>query len=39
MELTQAIKERRSIRRFADKPVPRELIEEVVEVARFAPSW
>lgn len=39
MELTQAIKDRRSIRRFADKPVPRELIEEVVEVARFAPSW
>lgn len=39
MELTQAIKERRSIRRFADKAVPRELIEEVVEVARFAPSW
>lgn len=39
MDLITGIKERRSIRRFANKAVPRELIEEVVEIARFAPSW
>lgn len=39
MDLVAGIKERRSIRRFQEKAVPRELIEEVVEVARFAPSW
>ena len=39
MDLITGIKERRSVRRFADKPVPRQLIEEVIEVARFAPSW
>ena len=39
MDLITGIKGRRSVRRFADKPVPRELIEEVVEIARFAPSW
>ena len=39
MDLITGIKERRSVRRFADKPVPRELIAEVVEIARFAPSW
>lgn len=39
MDLIAGIKGRRSVRRFADKPVPRELLEEVVEIARFAPSW
>ena len=39
MDLVTGIKGRRSVRRFVDKPVPRELIKEVVEIARFAPSW
>lgn len=39
MDLIEGIKGRRSVRRFAEKAVPRELIEEVVEAARFAPSW
>ena len=39
MDLITGIKERRSVRRFADKPVPRELITEIVEIARYAPSW
>lgn len=39
MELTQVIKERRSIRKFEEKKIPHELMEEIVEVARFAPSW
>ena len=39
MDLVTGIKERRSIRKFQDKPIPRELLKEVVEIARFAPSW
>ena len=39
MDLITGIKERRSVRRFADTPVPRELITEIVEIARYAPSW
>ena len=39
MDLVKGIKERRSIRKFQDKPIPREVIEEIVETARFAPSW
>lgn len=39
MDLVTGIKERRSVRRFADMPVPRELIKEVVDTARYAPSW
>ncbi len=39
MDLIKGIKERRSIRKFQDKKIPREVIEEIVETARFAPSW
>ena len=39
MDLVKGIKERRSIRKFQDRPVPHELLTEVVETARFAPSW
>ena len=39
MELTEAVKERRSVRNFDEKPVPHEVIEEIVEAARFSPSW
>ncbi len=38
MELYQAIKGRRSIRRFKPDPVPRELIEKILEMAIWAPS-
>jgi nitroreductase len=34
----RAIRERRSIRAFRPEPVPREVIEELLEVARWAPS-
>jgi nitroreductase len=34
----QLVKGRRSVRRFADKPVPREIIEQCIEAARLAPS-
>ncbi len=33
-----AIRQRRSIRKFLDKPVPREMIDEILEAARLAPS-
>lgn len=33
-----AIRSRRSIRRFLPDPVPREAVEEILEVARWAPS-
>lgn len=39
MDLVTGIKERRSIRKFQDKAIPHELIEEIVSVAAFAPSW
>ena len=39
MELTTAVKTRRSIRKYEDRPIPHEVIEEIVEAARFTPSW
>lgn len=39
MDAIQTIKERRSIRKFKDEKVDRQLMEEIIEVARFAPSW
>ena len=38
MDLITGIKERRSIRKFADKMVPHEVLEEIVNVAAYAPS-
>jgi nitroreductase len=38
METLQAIKTRRSIRRFLDKPVSREMARDLLEAAMFAPS-
>lgn len=39
MNATECIKGRRSIRTFTSEPVSHELLDEIVEVARFAPSW
>lgn len=38
MELTQAIKGRRSVRRFKPDPVPRQVLEGLLELAQWAPS-
>jgi nitroreductase len=38
MQLDQAMQERRSIRGFTDKPVPKELLEEIIALANRAPS-
>ncbi|MCD6223249.1 MAG: nitroreductase [Thermoplasmata archaeon] len=37
-EIIKCIKERRSIRRFKDDGIPKEIIEEIIEAARYAPS-
>ena len=39
MNTTECIHSRRSIRHFADKPVPHEVLEEVIADAAYAPSW
>lgn len=38
LDILQAIRDRRSVRAFLNKPVSNDLIEAILEVARFAPS-
>lgn len=38
MDLTDAVRARRSIRRYTDQPVPAELLNRVLDLARWAPS-
>ncbi len=38
MELDEAIKGRRAIRKYKDKEVPDSVIEELIDLARYAPS-
>lgn len=37
-EVLQAIKDRKSVKKFKDTPVPKELIEQIVEAGLYAPS-
>jgi nitroreductase len=39
MELVAAIQGRRSIRKFKSQDVPKNIITEILEVARWSPSW
>lgn len=39
MEAKECILTRRSVRKYADKPVAKETIEELVSMASFAPTW
>jgi len=39
MQVTHAIKERRSVRAFTAQPVPPALVRQILDVARWAPSW
>lgn len=39
MTAKECIKGRRSIRKFADTPVSRDVIANIVETASYAPSW
>lgn len=38
-DLMDIIKERRSIRKYQDKEVPEEILSQVLESIRWAPSW
>lgn len=39
MDAVQLLKSRRSVRKYKDQIVPRELIEDIVKLSQFAPSW
>ena len=39
MEVLEAIKTRRSVRRYQSTPVDDQIVETVLEAARWAPSW
>ncbi len=39
MDTITAIKQRRSIRKFKPDPLPAELVTDLLEAARWAPSW
>ena len=39
MDTSTCILTRRSVRKFEARPLPRELIEEIVGIAAYAPSW
>ena len=39
MDFEQVVRERRSIRKFLDKPVEESVLNAVLEDARLAPSW
>jgi len=36
MDILKTIKERRSIRKYIEKPVPKEIIEDIIDTARLA---
>ena len=39
MDAIEMIKERRSVRKFKNEKVDRETMKEIIEIARWAPSW
>ena len=39
MDVMEAIKARRSIRRYRPDPVPEEVLQSVLEAVRWSPSW
>ena len=39
MDVVEAVKKRKSIRAFKPDPVPRVILEEIMEAALRAPSW
>ena len=39
MDVMQAIKERRSIRKYRTEPITEEALNTILEAARWAPSW
>ena len=39
MQLVDSIRQRRSIRQFLPKPVPDEIIKDIISEAVWSPSW
>jgi len=39
VDLFEALRNRRSVRKFAERPVPEDVLAQVLEAARCAPSW
>jgi len=39
MDVLAAVKTRRSIRKYREEPVPEDALRQVLEAARWAPSW
>ncbi len=39
MDAIEMIQERRSVRKYKDEKVDRKKMEEIIEIARWAPSW
>ena len=39
MQISHAIRERRSVRAFMPDPVPKQLVSDVLDLARWSPSW
>lgn len=39
MTASECIRGRRSIRQFTDRPIPQDVLANIVETASFAPSW
>lgn len=39
MNTIDCIKSRRSVRKFTEEKVPHEVLEQLVELSRWAPSW
>ena len=39
MQVTHAIRERRSVRAFTAQPIPPQMIRQILEISLWAPSW
>ena len=39
MNTLEAINTRRSVRKYQDRKIPRETLEQIVAAAAYAPSW
>lgn len=39
MQIEECIKDRRSVRKFTEQEISKDVLREVVDLARFSPSW
>lgn len=39
MQINECIKSRRSVRKYAEQEISNEVLSEIVDLARFSPSW